>query len=469
MPVKETNSSFDADWIALPAILAGAFLINLDVFILNVAIPTLQRDLRSSLEAVEMVVVGYTVTYGALLVLSGRLGEIFGHKKMYLWGLAAFGIASVLCGSASDASTLIIYRLIQGGAAALVMPQVFSLIQNSFQSPRSRVNAYALLGATFGLSTIGGQITGGYLLGADPVGLGWRLIFLINIPIAALAFIVTTLLVNEAPVTKKPYLDVFGSLLACGALLVFFFGLDAGKREGWTWPTIAAVAVSLVGLFLFVKYEVFLTLSDKTPLVDMRIFSSSGFSIGLASVLLLYSTLAPFNLFLVVYLQNGLGLSALQAGSSFTFAAAPFMLSSLLVGWLSNKWGFAIVLVGAGLVLVSTAGLAVALLSGFNIYGGILFTSLVLMGVGYGLLETPLLNAVLSRAPEHGIGMVSGAVNTVRQIGTSLGITFVGGIFVALISSGYDNAFLSTAIYQVVIMSVLLVTSYVTEFQEKIM
>jgi len=230
-------------------VLTGVFITTLDFFIVDVAIPSIQRDLHANAAAVEWVVAGYGLAFGSGLILGGRLGDIFGRRRMFLIGLAAFVLASVECGLAPNAGALVATRVVQGAAGALVSPQVLAILRTTYQGARQRraIGAYAL---TMGLAAAFAQVIGGLLIQSDLFGLGWRTCFLINVPIGAAALFLARRVIPESRQSGSPRLDVGGAALVTLALVAIMLSLIEGREQGWplwTWLSLGLAAVLLVG------------------------------------------------------------------------------------------------------------------------------------------------------------------------------------------------------------------------------
>src|SRR5690242_7050103 len=227
-------------WAALPVVLAGTFMVVLDFFIVNVAMPAMQADLHAGTGALEWVVAGYGLTFATLLITAGRLGDQFGRRRLFSAGLALFTLASAACGLAWSPATLVAARLVQGAAAALLSPQVLSVIGVAYTGP-DRVRALSVYGIALGLAAAGGQLVGGVLVQADVAGLGWRSCFLINVPIGVAALALAPRLVPESRAAGAPRLDLTGTLLLTAGLTAIILPLVEGRRHGWpewTWASL---------------------------------------------------------------------------------------------------------------------------------------------------------------------------------------------------------------------------------------
>src|SRR5689334_8221207 len=297
-------------WAALPVVLAGTFMVVLDFFIVNVAMPAMQADLHAGSGAIEWVVAGYGLTFATLLVTAGRLGDQLGRRRMFSLGLGLFTLASAACGLAWSPGTLVAARLVQGVAAALLSPQVLSIIGVAYAGT-DRVRALSVYGIVLGLAAVGGQLVGGVLVQADVAGLGWRSCFLINVPVGLAALALAGRAVPESRGAETRRVDLVGTVLLTSGLTAVLLPLVEGRAHGWplwTWLSLAAAAVLLA---VFAAHQRRLASTGGAPLLDPALFADRGFSAGLLTQLVFWCGQASFFLVLALYLQMGRGLDAL--------------------------------------------------------------------------------------------------------------------------------------------------------------
>jgi EmrB/QacA subfamily drug resistance transporter len=408
---------------ALPVLLAGAFMVVLDFFIVNVALPAIAAGLDAGESSLEWVVAGYGLSFAVFLITAGRLGDALGRRRMYAVGLALFTVASAACGLAPSATTLVIARIAQGVAGAIVMPQVLAIIGVTYRGP-AYVRALSLFGVVAGLAAVGGQVIGGALVES---GLGWRACFLINVPVGLAALALTPRLVPESRAERRVKLDAPGAAWLVLALTAVLLPLIEGRTLGWpawTWVCLAAAPV-LGALFLRRQRRL-----GRDALLALTLFESRGFSAGLATQLLLACAQAAFFVFLALYLQLGRGLGALDSGLVFTILAVAYVACSFPAPALTQRFGRVVIAVG-GVVL--TAGLLVlaAVVSEIGTGGSLLalVPGLLLIGAGIGLCYTPLTSTVLATVEPELAGAASGAMSTTQQIGYALGVAITGIIF----------------------------------------
>ena len=422
-------------WLTLTILLLAAFMNLLDVSIVNIAIPSIQRDLHASYADVQWALAGYTLAYALVLITGGRLGDTFGRKRLFLIGVSGFTIMSALCGAAQSPGQLIAFRVVQGAMGAIMVPQVLAVIQVIF-SPRERIKALAGFGITAGLGTVSGPLLGGLLIQHDLFGLGWRPIFLINVPVGILAVIASAVLVRESRSPRPPRLDPVGVVLASAALLLLLYPLVEGRELGWPGWTFVSMAASVPVLALFIWWEQVKTRRDGSPLVPLRLFSQREFSVGMAIAMTFFLGIASFGLVLTLFLQLGLGFTPLHAGLSFLPFSLGVLVSSGAAARLAPRFGRGVTMTGA---LVIAAGMA-GLIAAVHHYGAAVTTwelvpGLVGAGLGLGAVIAPLADIVLDRVPHQDAGAASGVFNTGLQVGNSIGIAVIGVIFFALLGT----------------------------------
>lgn len=317
-------------WTQLPIVLVATFMALFDFFVVNVAAPSIQRDLHSSTAALQLVVGGYAFTYAALLITGGRLGDRRGYRTLFVLGMAAFVVASAACGLAQTASQLIAARLLQGVAAAAMVPQVLALITASFPV-HERPRALGWFGATVGVGSIAGQVLGGVLLQANIFGLGWRAIFLVNVPVGLVTIWLALRTLPSLRSAVEAKLDLLGVAGISGSLAFALVPLTIGREEGWPLWAIGMLAASIPALAAAAAYEGWLARRGGQPLLHLDLFRRRTFAAGLVITMAVYAYFGSFMLGLALYLQAGLHFSALHAGLTFAPVGVAFAATSLLV------------------------------------------------------------------------------------------------------------------------------------------
>jgi EmrB/QacA subfamily drug resistance transporter len=421
-------------WAALPVVLAGTFMVVLDFFIVNVAMPSMQSELHASTGAIEWVVAGYGLTFATLLITAGRLGDQLGRRRMFSAGLLLFTLASLACGISTSPEMLIVARAFQGAAAALLSTNVLSIIGVTYTGP-DRLKAFSIYGTVLGLAAVGGQLIGGALVEAA----GWRSIFLINIPIGIVALLVTPQLVPESRADRESKLDLVGTGLITLALVDIVLPLVEGRQHGWplwTWLCLGAAPVALAA---FALHQRRLHARGGAPLLDPTLFRDRGFSAGLLTQLAFWSGQASFFLVFALYLQQGRGLGALQAGLVFTILAVSYMAASVKATALTTTLGRGAPALGALTLAAGHATLAATVAAGGSITA--LVPALLLIGAGMGMVITPLTTTVLAGVPPEHAGAASGALSTMQQVGNAIGVAVTGIIFFGAAKHGVPHAF----------------------------
>src|SRR6516162_4110958 len=422
-------------WLTLIILLLAAFMNLLDVSIVNIAIPSIQRDLNASYADVQWALAGYTLAYALVLITGGRLGDTFGRKRLFLIGVTGFTIMSALCGAAQSPGMLIACRVVQGAMGAIMVPQVLAVIQVIFP-PAERIKALAGFGVTAGLGTVSGPLIGGLLIQHNLFGLDWRPIFLINVPVGVLAVAASAVLVRESRAPRPPKLDPLGVGLISAALLLLLYPLVEGRQLGWPGWTFVSMAASAPVFAAFIWYERVKERRDGSPLVPMGLFRERGFSAGMAIAVVFFLGIASFGLVLTLFLQLGLGFTPLHAGLTFLPFSLGILASSGAAARLAPRFGRGVTMAGA---LIIAAGMA-GLIATTNHYGAAVTTwelvpGLVGAGLGLGAVIAPLADIVLDRVPHQDAGSASGVFNTGLQLGNSIGIAVIGVIFFALLGT----------------------------------
>jgi EmrB/QacA subfamily drug resistance transporter len=415
-------------------------MVVLDFFIVNVALPSMQSDLHASDGAIEWVVAGYALTSAVLLITAGRLGDQFGRRKMFSVGLALFTLASLACGVAASAEALVAARLLQGAAAAILMPNVLSIIGVVYTGA-DRTRALTAYGLVLGLAAVSGQLIGGLLVQADIAGLGWRTTFLINVPIGLAALALAPKVVPESRNEHASGLDVAGTLLVTAGLTGVVLPLVEGRQHGWplwTWVSLAAAPLILGA---FVAHQRRLAGRGGTPMLDTTLFAQRSFSAGLLTQFTFWGGQASFFLVLALYLQAGRGLSAMTAGLVFTILAASYLVASMASEGLLQRFGPRVLAVGA-LTLATGHALLLAAVAEVGVGGSIapLVPGLLVIGAGMGLVIAPLTTTILSGVDPQRAGAASGMLATTQNVGNAVGVAVTGVIFFGALHGGYDHA-----------------------------
>jgi len=426
--LPETSPSLSTRMkVLLALILTGQFMAVLDASIVNVAIPTIRLDLRASGSDLQLIVAGYVIAYAVLLITGARLGMRFAFRTAFLWGLAMFTVASFACGVAPSSQALIVVRAIQGAGAALMVPQVFSLIQRNFTGP-SRAQALSMWAATLALGGLVGQVLGGVLVSADILGTGWRPVFLVNVPIGLVLLVASfRFLPIDGPAPARP-LDVGGLVSLAAAVLLLVVPLVLGHEQSWPAWTCVSPALSVVAIAVFALVERSVERRGGAPLISERVLRAPGMPAALVAIVLALAAYGGFLFTFTQHLQGGLRDSALQAGVTFVPLAAGFALSSLNWRRLPARWHQLVI--PAGCVIAAVGYLAVGLTVADGGTGGLaLALALFTGGFGQGMAASPILTLTLSKVAPRDAADASGVLTTIIQLGLVIGVATFGSVF----------------------------------------
>ncbi|GDY65823.1 MFS transporter [Streptomyces avermitilis] len=435
--------------LGLFTVLLGAALPLIDFFIVNVALPTIGRDLHASETVLELVVAGYGVSYAVLLVLGGRLGDLFGRREFFLGGMAAFGLTSLACGLAPSAWTLVAARVAQGAAAAAMLPQVLATIQSATEGPR-RAKAMGLYGATAGLSMVAGQILGGVLVAADIAGTGWRSVFLVNVPVVVVGLFLAARAVPETRSQRPEPVDGPGTVLLAVSLLTLLVPLTEGRAAGWplwTWPALAAFPFAA---WAFYAVERRADRQGRTPLVPPSLFALTSLRRGLVMIVPFSIGFSGFMFVIAVALQRGAGLGPVPAGLALAPMAVVFFAVSLCGPRLVARYGTRVVTAGGLIQAVGVTLIVLAALRSWPDLGVLeLLPGAAVAGAGQALQLPVLFRIILSEVPPTRAGVGGGVMITTQQSGLALGVATLGSLFLALVPGwGMRDALVTTLLVQ---------------------
>jgi len=431
-------------WLAFAVLLAGAFLPPLDFFIVNVALPSIRQGLGATPAQIEWVISAYAATYAVFLITGGRLGDLFGRRRVFLAGMAGFGLASLICGLATTPQVLIAGRVLQGLSAAAMAPQGLASIHALFPE-HERSRALAVYGAALGFAAVVAQVLGGVLIAADLFGLQWRVIFLINLPIVAAVFLAG---IPFLPDTRSPTpasLDRLGVLLCALTLGLLVVPLVQGRELGWPWWLCLMLLCAPLVAVGFWRHEVALQQRGGTPLLSPQLAHSPRLLAGLVSALFFY-VVSAFFLTFSVYLQDALGASPVVTGLMFVPFGVGFLVGPLTTPLAIRCFGrwvpaLGMLLEALGCLILSVAVSAAA--AGERPALMPLIVGVALLGFGQGWALPTLIRSVIDRAPAGGSGMVSGLVNSALQISAALGVAVLGGLFYAVAAPAHSPATLA--------------------------
>lgn len=425
-------------WIALLIVLTAPLLSVIDVFIVNVAIPSIKKGVHATDGEVQLVIAGYLLGYAIFLITAGRAGDYFGRKRVFFWGMLFFTLTSCLCGLSQTAWQLNVTRFFQGISASMMVPQAIALIQILFTDPKERAKAIGWFGITLGIASIIGQVAGGYFSGLTFFVEGWRLIFFINLPIGAAALWATWKYLDETGKNATSQFDYSGVVVLTAALACLIYPLIQGREYGWPLWSVALLLASVV-LFVYFIYDQKKKLQhQQAPLIDMGLFRLKDFNLGLVAVVFHFMMHTSFLLVSAVYMQEGLALSAFACGLYFLAPGILFTAASVVASKLVVRFGKRVLQVGV-LILIVTFTLQVAVLKP-GVSGVAIFLLMALFGLGNGLVLPSLLNIVLKSVPPKFAGAAAGVYSTFQQTASALGICIIGGIFFYISSTAPSAA-----------------------------
>ncbi|WP_116211695.1 MFS transporter [Streptomyces olivoreticuli] len=397
-------------------------IVSLDNTILNVALPSMQKELHTSVSGLQWTIDAYTLVLASLLMLGGSTADRIGRRRIFQIGLTLFTAGSLLCSLAPGLGWLIAFRMVQAVGGSMLNPVAMSIITNTFTDPRERARAIGVWGGVVGISMAAGPIVGGALVES----VGWRSIFWINLPVGLLALVMTARFVPESRAPKPRRPDPVGQLLVIALLGSVTYGIIEGSAAGWTSPLIlgcfALALGSLAGLLTYEKRR-------HEPLVELGFFRSVPFSGATAIGVSAFAALGGFLFLNTLYLQNGRGLSALHAGLFMLPMAAMTLVCGPLSGRLVSARGPRLPLVLGGTAMTAS-GLMFAAFDAQSTDAA-LFTAYVLFGIGFGLVNAPITNTAVSGMPRSRAGVAAAIVSTSRQVGQSLGVAVIGAAVAA--------------------------------------
>jgi len=422
-------------WLALIVCCSALFMTLLDVSVTNVALPSIGRATGASPSQLQWVVSGYTLAFGLVPVLAGRLGDDYGRRLMFQIGVGSFAATSMLAGLAPTAAVLIGARVLQGLAGGLINPQVSGLVQQMFRS-NERGRAFGVLGTTVGVGTALGPLVGGALIALGGPHLGWRLVFFVNIPVGVAVIMLARRLLPVDIRQGKHRLDIAGAALLGGATFCLLYA--AVQYDSVRDLRLALLIIpAVILLIVFFRRERRLTRLQKDPLVDLRLFRVPSYAAGVLFALAYFPAMAGLPLVLAIYYQDGLGYTALQSGLGVTAYAIGSAIGAPLAGRFVTRIGRPLLLVG--LASFAVGAIALAALAGYG--AAALAPALFLMGAGSGAIITPNQALSLMRIDPVAGSTAGGVLQTAQRIGIAIGQSVIGAtFFAALDRGGYAHA-----------------------------
>lgn len=435
-PAPGTHGPAELTGAGLAVVLVGVLLAMIDFFIVNVALPTIDADLHASQALLELVVSGYATAYALLLVLGGRLGDSVGRKRLFMLGMAAFTATSLACGLAPTALVLVGCRIAQGASAAMMVPQVLATIQAATSGER-RARALGRYGAAGGLAAVLGQVLGGLLVSSNIDGLGWRPIFLVNVPIGLAGLVLASRYVPDTRHGNPAPVDAPGTVLLGLTVLAVLVPLTEGRSLGWPAWTVALLAVVPAVAAAFMAVEVRSERAGLVPLVPPSLLRHASMRRGLLLALPFFGGFGAFMFCYALLVQQGLHDSALMAGAGLVPMGIAFLLASLSTSRLLARFGTRVLVVGG---LLQAIGLIILGVTVYVCWPAVsllaLAPAMAVAGLGQGLIMSPLFGVVLSEVPAASAGAGSGVLTTTQQTALALGVATLGGMFLSLAGDG---------------------------------
>jgi EmrB/QacA subfamily drug resistance transporter len=419
-------------WQALSVLLIGMFMSLLDATIVNVALPTIRTSLSANEATLSWIISGYALAFGLVLIPAGRLGDRFGHKWIFMIGLALFTVASLACGLAQDSTQLVIARVIQGLAGGIYLPAVTAFIQLLFKG-RTRGTAFAVMGAVIGVSSALGPIVGGLLIQAFGEKEGWRYVFDVNVPIGIIAIVAAVIVLPRGAASTKASsgVDWIGLVLLAGGLVAILVPLIEGQTLGWPLWTYLLIAGGVVLIVLFAVWEIFYTKRGKSPLVPPHLYSHAAFTGGTILALVYFAAFTSIFFSISILWQSGLGHTALESG----FVSIPFAIGSIIGASQSSRLasvlGRRVLVIGVGMLTVGLTAvwLVLLLVPAADLTNWALLGPLLIAGIGSGLFIAPNAQFIVATVDPQEAGAASGVVGTMQRLGSAVGIAVIGSVF----------------------------------------
>ncbi|GLX02610.1 MFS transporter [Microtetraspora sp. NBRC 16547] len=431
-------------WAALFVILAAEVMDLLDAMVTNIAGPTIKAEIGGTASTLQWLGAAYTLAMTAGLLTGGRLGDIFGRKRMFVIGAGGFVVGSLLCAIAQSPETLIAARVVQGLFGAVMLPQGLGMIREMFP-PKEMQSAFMMFGPVMGLASVGGPILAGWLVDADFFGTGWRMIFIINLPFGLAALVGALRFLPESRSPHPLKLDIPGVVIASLAAVLIIFPLVQGRESGWPAWSFVMIGASVLAFAFFGWFESRKSRAGGDPLIVPSLFRKRAFTGGLLTGVVFFSGMAGFMLVFNLYTQIGLGYSPIKAG----LAGVPWSVGMILgMGIMQavKRFGRKVLHGGALLMALGVLGVYLTIdLAGVGVTPWQLAPALIVTGIGMGLLMGPFFDIVLAGVEPHETGSASGTLTAVQQLGNAFGVALLGTVFFDLLGpvptgTSFDHA-----------------------------
>jgi EmrB/QacA subfamily drug resistance transporter len=453
LPAKASAQAVTAPnrrWLGFFAVIAAMIMNLLDSTIVNVAAPSIRAELGGTNASLQWMAAAYPLALAVGLLTGGRLGDMYGRRRMLLAGAAGFVAASMAAAAAPNPEVLIGTRVVQGVFGAVMIPQAFGLIRDLF-GPKDIGKAFAALGPVIGLSTIAGPIVAGLLVDADVLGMGWRSIFAINLPIGGFILIAGKAALPAAPVRtggadqRPARLDLTGTLLAAAGMFLLVYPLVQGAEAGWPAWTFAMLAGAIVVLAAFAAHQHHRTRTGRTPLVQLSVLAKRSYTSGVLFVIVFFGTVAGLALMLGLFLQLGLGYSPIRASLTMATWALGAFLGSGFAATAGVKLGRRVVHLGLAIMGVGITGLYLVFQFAGSVGGASLALPLAAFGLGMGMIFVPLFDIIMGDIADHEVGSAAGLLESIQQLGGSVGVAALGTVFFAATGAPTGNGLFAAA------------------------
>jgi MFS family permease len=429
-------------WLAFIVLLTGGLLPSIDFFIINVSLPSIHASLDASPAELQLVISGYAASYAVFLITGGRLGDLYGRRRLFLIGMAGFVMTNTLCGLATTPLGLVVARVFQGVSAAMLVPQVLGSIRALFPGEADLARALSLYGVAMGLAASIGQFAGGALVEWSPFGWGWRTVFLAKPPIGIPILLVAWLIVPETSASRSRRLDIGGAILVSLALACVVLPLSEGRQQGWPLWTLVMLAAAPLLAWTFVRFEARLTAHGRSPLLDLALMRIPSFRRGVLVGTLFFFTTSFYVLF-AIYEQEGYGTDPLFTGLAILPYGVGLFIGPLLTAPMARlrPW---LLTIGMAIQVAGYAGVAAAVAAGLD--GWPVMVTVLIAGFGQGIAYPRLFNTTLGDVAPHQAGVASGVLTSALQIGAAISVAAIGSVFFAVLDDGagrdaYGHAF----------------------------
>jgi EmrB/QacA subfamily drug resistance transporter len=424
-----TTGTRDRRWLGLFAVLAAMIMNILDSTVVNVAAPSIRADLGGSYSTLQWIASAYTLALAVGLLTGGRLGDMYGRKRLLLGGAAGFVAASAACALAWSPASLVGARVVQGLCGAVMIPQGFGLIRDLFGA-KDIGKAFGALGPIIGGSTIAGPVVAGLLVDADILGTGWRAVFLINLPLGLFVLAAGAVALPAVRPVRALRLDVTGALFAGTGMVLLVYPLTQGREKGWPGWLLAMLGGAVVVLVGFVAQQLRRRRTRRVGLVELSVFTRRSYVSGVLFVIVFFGSIVGFSLATGLFLQLGLGYSPMRASLTMSGWAVGAFLGSGFAAATMGRLGRRILHIGLPLMATGIGGFILVLTrEGAGFSGWQLSIPLAVYGFGMGMIFVPLFDIIMGEVGDHEVGSASGVLESLQQLGASLGVAVLGTVF----------------------------------------